>query len=116
MYIFTYIHACVCMYVYVSKCMYIQTTKLLKEVGAETLSDYLRWNIVRAFMGFDLPKVFADLHFSFYETALKGIIYICINIHVCVCACACASSCVCVYIYEYISICIYMYMYMCKYV
>ena len=23
-------------------------------------------------MGFDLPKAFADLHFGFYETALKG--------------------------------------------
>jgi len=50
----------------------LQTTKQLKEASAETLSHYLRWNIVRAFMGFDLPKAFADLHFAFYDTALKG--------------------------------------------
>ena len=49
-----------------------KTAKLLKHADAQTLSDYMRWSIVRSFANFDLPKAFADLHFGFFETALKG--------------------------------------------
>ena len=47
-------------------------SKIFKEASADVLSSYFRWSILRTFMGFDLPKAFADLHFGFFETALKG--------------------------------------------
>ena len=50
----------------------IKTAKILKDAAPTTVADYLRWHVVRAFANFDLPKAFVDLHFGFYETALKG--------------------------------------------
>jgi putative endopeptidase len=50
----------------------IKTAKILKGADAQTMSDYMRWSIVRSFAEFDLPRAFADQHFAFFETALKG--------------------------------------------
>jgi len=50
----------------------VKICQLVKEEGASRLSVYFKWHVLHCFAAFDLPRVFVDEHFEFFEKKLKG--------------------------------------------